>query len=439
MSAGKKLRGGNWGFLEVDAKSGDLKLRDPTEGAPPIVNVPKRLIGDVQSTRTEMTVVAAPSNAEGLVEIKFAVPKESHGFEGVADPPRALQDKLVKAAGVEEAAVGDGGGAEIGTFENVQLVQPNGSFTITIHQKAIFLKDAKNGAVHRVTVSNVSRLFLLPVPNVEAHYFVIALKVPLRVGQQQHQCIVFNIADDMAIDAAEPWKPSGIKSDADVKRLFPDLGDKALIKPEMSGSVREVLASVFKTVVQAPLTGANGDFTNGDTGTCAMAAQLKGGTGNLFVLKNFLLFLHRPATLIPYAGLTIVETQVFAATSTITFEMTKETGAKEKVSIGGVKSKPDFHDLIGYLKAKGVDTPELEDDEEDEEDDEEDSDYNEADDSDDGDDDDFADSDDEGSEKPSKKHRKEKKEKKSKKEKKDKKDKKDKKSKKEKKDKKDKH
>lgn len=264
---------------------------------------------------------------------------------------------------------------------------------------------------------------MLPVPGGDAKYLVVVLAAPLRVGATVHHCIVFQIPDDSAIDPANPWKPSGIKSEADLERLFPDK-EKRHVTLEMSGPVCQILASVFKTVAQVPLTGENKDFVQAESGTSAVRAQLKGGAGWLFVLKNFMLFLHRPATMISYAGLEIADVTIFGATGTLTLQLQRETGGKEKIALGAITAR-ELTALTGYLQSKGIAMPQVQGEEDgDDEDGEEDEDF--EDDSDAGDDEADSDfDDDEGGKK--KKHRSEKKDKKHKKEKKDKKHKKEKK------------
>jgi hypothetical protein len=434
--------GVNWGFLQVDTAKGSVSMRDPAAAptAAPYVTIPKALIADVTNTRTDLIITATANNADGLREIKFTVPKDSHGFEKIADPCKHLRDQLTSAAGVKDAAEAPAGDL-IGVFENVALQQPSGTFTISVYMQALQLKDNKSGAVYRTAISNVARLFMLPVPLQEANFLVVVLKQPLRVGSVLHTCLVFNIPSDLAIAESNPWRPSGIKTEADLRRLFPEK-EKCLIKLEMSGPVCQVLASVLKTVTQVPLTGANDDFKNAELGTCAVRAQLKGSSGWLFALKHVLLFLHRPATLLPYAGMQITQAEVFATTATLTLEVPRDgAGDKnEKVMLGGIASKPDFANLMAYLESRGVkaNKPEADDDEEDGEEGEDES-FAGSNDDDDDTGSDF-DEDSEGSERAKKRHRtegdkkpkKEKKEKKAKKEKKDKKDKKEKKEKKEK-------
>lgn len=436
------VSGVNWGFASVEDST--LSFKQTENSKEPLFTVPKDSLGKVTNTRTDVTVsVKEPES--GLPkffcrEIKLTAAPESTGIPSGQGAGQYLAKELQSAAGgggvtgaaggmvTSEDAARKTGKVLVGEFEGVTISQPNGNFNISIYTNQIVLHDTGKGHFYVIPTSNVQQLFLLAVPNVGARHFAVALAQPLQVGSTQHKNLVFSFPNQVVMTEEEPWK-AALTTDADIIKHFEST---QLLKPSMHGPVFQIVASVFKVVCKVPLIGGHNEYQACTTDTCALAnCQFKSNAGSLYVLKKYMIFLHRPATVIPYETISGgIEMEIFDSYASMTFSVPRKTGTGfEKFTIGTIP-KNEVQLLSAYLRTRGlkVDDGTGGADSDDDDEESEDEDYDESESGSDGDDSDDDDSDD--SDAPRKKKKKSKSDKKSKKEKKHKKDKKDKKSKK---------
>jgi hypothetical protein len=495
-------RGHNWGQLTIADHKVVLKSADPADNDAAIAAVPlsdityvTRKAGEVAITVKTPAPSAATKHAVYLTDLRFAVPKSVAGLEediaNGEDASRLLHTMVQNAhnahhgvaAGAAAASSGAGaagavptlGGTLIGEFANVQLSQPAGIYDLRVTTDGVTFTDRKklaagaSGAAFAVRAADIGRMFMLPVPNADASYGVLTLKPEVvegvRVGAQALRAIVMLFANDAtaasAVAAAPKKEEVDVKGDADAAAdvktewvaavdqarlgaLFPE--GKCFMQARMSGSMADAVLGVLKTVAQCPLSGANDDFKTRGTRTCALSATYKSTNGYLYVLKVGLVFLHRPATFIPYTAIEHVSVEK-TTQLLLTVESRPHSTAKlEKGVFSGI-ALAEQGGLLEYLQGREVRVaiteagrrPQDEDDEgEGEEEEGEEDDESFDDDASDEDESDEDSDDSEASGRKKKKEKKSKKDKKSKKEKSEKKSKKDKSDKKEKKDKSDK-
>ena len=437
------LAGVNWGFASVNDSS--LVFKPTADSKDAIFSVSKDTISSVTNTRTDVTIsIKEPEKMPTFFcrEVKLTAAPESHGIPSGQGAGQYLAEQLrqgrrggdgaggaVGGMVASEAAARATGKVLCGEFEGVAIAQPSGHYNISVYTNQLVLHDTAKGHFYVVPVANVVQMFLLAVPNVEARYFVVALSTPLQVGSTQHKNMVFSFPDNQVMTEEEPWR-AALTTEAEITKHLPDNANQ-LLKPTMSGPVFQIVASVFKAVCKVSLIGAHTEYVARSTGTCALGGcQFKSNSGSLYVLKKYLLFLHRPATVIPYETINgPVELEMFDSFASMTLQVPRKTGSGyEKMTFGTIP-KNEVQLLAAYLRTRGLKVDHgqggNDDDDDDDESDDEDYESNESDDDDDDDNDsDDSDAPKKRKEKKSKSDKKIKKEKKSKKEKKHKKDKK---------------
>jgi len=478
-SGNQCFRGINWGSVSVSDDGNTLDMSSLMSGDvekgtnTSIFSVPLDNILAVAGTKSELQLqMKIPPRSTGIrmKSIKFAVPSPCVGYEQSMEAGKEMQavvKSAVDSAGggggiaMLAAAVSAGHGATIAKLSNVTILQPNGIFNVTWTASAMILLETKRMLTTVVPSADIVRMYLLPSHNENnKEYLSIILKNPIRLGNTEVNNVVIKF--DGAKDVVSEETPVMLEEECptETATAFATLtsssgGVDVNGRKGMHGPLANIASSLSKAVFQVPLTGKNSDNvlqvhaeTDSETEHYATRCSLKGSDGALYILKKSLMFLHRPATCLPYADIEQIRVNTEGIVATFAMDVfVRRSGGRtaEKFIFNGIE-KRNLHAMLDYFKKAAAEyklkmdvkligaDAEDDDDEDGGDDDDEETDESYKT----GDDSDYDSDDSDDSEKKSKKPKKEKKDKSDKKSKKDKSDKKSKKDKSDKKSKKDK-
>ncbi|KAG5470415.1 hypothetical protein LSCM1_01659 [Leishmania martiniquensis] len=432
--------------LELLALPKGKSKDNPNYVPQPILSIPVSAIASASGTTkndVSLTMRPAAVAAAGDVEltsIRFAVPNVCVGYEETETAGKAIlqdiqssmmryQEQFLQRHGSDDhggkllalAAMGSGQSKPtdevvVAIFDDVLLSYPSGKYKIVISNYNVVLEDKKkgtSGGLLSFPLSDIQNLFLCDVPvyfsaaeevdtDSVPQYVVLILKSPLKIRTTTYNHVVISCPAGLVLDAEHSWRCE-LTTQEEINRtlhLSPAKeGEEPPLVPTMSGRVSDILIRTFKAIAKVPAYGGiNKEYRSVLTShsQSSMRCLFHGAEGFLYIVNSGFLYLHRPATRIPFSDVVRVELDE-SESGQATFQFTVFTpGAKgeERFTFSGI-AREEKDGLLSYLstKVKVVRTGNSASDD-DGEDDEEDG-SNDSGDSDDSGDDESGDADDE--------------------------------------------
>ncbi|CCW70524.1 unnamed protein product [Phytomonas sp. Hart1] len=455
-------------FLQLLSLPKGKEKGSPQFVSRPIVSIPiSSIVSASGTTKNDVSIVMRPNtSATGpnsgleLISFRFAVPDVCVGYEQteeagkvilaeLQDQMKAYQQQFLKShhPGSEEnnllilATMNGTSGTYsdevvVAIFDDVQLSYPSGKYKIIISNYNVVLEDKKKGTTSGILsfpITNLQQLYLCDVPTYFSRassndvdsmvqYVVLVLKKPLKVRSTTYTNLVISCPPKFVLDEDHPWRCE-LKTQSEINTLL-GLTEQANevdypLVPSMCGRVCDIIVRTFKAISKVPAYGGiNKEYTTILTQhlQSCMRCLFHGAEGLLYIVSGGFLFLHRPATRIPYKEVTMVNLNE-SNSGSATFQITVFT-AKDRYVFSGL-DKIEKDGLMQYLgnkvKVQRIGMSAEEEDVDDDDDDDDDNDDEELEEDDEEDDSDSGKSDsvlDDSETRSHKHHRKEKSEKK---------------------------
>jgi structure-specific recognition protein 1 len=348
-------KGWNWGETLVDGPVLSFIVGDQKAFELPLAEVSKT------STPTKNEVMLDfhqdDTNAEGaesLIEMRFFIPntkpatEKKEGQAGAEEEEeeeaeeegddRTAAEKFHEMLSSKADLVPTTGKGVV-VFNELPVLTPRGRYTVDMFPS--FLKMHGKTYDYKVKYSSVVRLFQLPKPDGRSCFFVVSLEPPIRQGHTSYPHLVMqlSVSEEIEVDVNQPEEKDDPR--------FVALGTK------QSGSVADVVASVFKSLTQKKVTIPRG-FTSSSVHS-AVRCTLKANEGFLYPLDRSFFFVHKPPTHIRFEEITTVE---FARVSdgsqtNRTFDLIVNTRSGQSFNFTSIP-RSDYPPLFQFISSKDL-------------------------------------------------------------------------------------
>ena len=199
---------------------------------------------------------------------------------------------------------------------------------------------------YKVPYDGINGLFLLPRTNGNNYAFVISLDKPIRQGQQKYQHLV--------------WETHKLDGSIELNITPEEAKDKydSQLEPEMSGPMSNLIAKVFKVLSQSPVFIPK-QYVSDRENSC-VKCNLKTNEGHLYPLGKCFIFINKPALVVKYEDLELVEFKISAQNTVRLFEMVFVIKVNAKSIVDGKElafsgiDKSEFNNLHSFLESKKI-------------------------------------------------------------------------------------
>jgi len=292
--------------------------------------IPLSDLGQVSSLgKTDLNIELQGAEAvrgdEVLHEMRLVVP-------GGSGPPdltcEQLKDELQRLAGG-----GVGADAEaIARIPNLAIVAPRGKHDFEFFQQ--FAKMHGKTQTYTIKYKNISRLFVLELPNDKQVALVIGLEPPLRQGQQSHSFLVLQMDKQREIV------------------LFNIIAEEKARELNLTCNMEHELVSLlFKSLSGKQLTAPSSEFTSLNGSNCVKCTH-KTQPGFLYPFKKSMIFMLKPVVWIRYDEVESV-TFVSGVMRRTSYDLAVRTKNGHDVEFTQFDRKTQDH-LFEFLRKAGV-------------------------------------------------------------------------------------
>jgi structure-specific recognition protein 1 len=316
-------------ITEVDVSAAQVEAKYHKRA---VVNFKTQSIGNCSTVNNELVVELTDEIQTGkediLVEIRLCVHQPQN--EEIMD---TLANRIKQYAGCE-----DSNGAQICILPDLPFSVPRGKYTADLFAKNFKL----HGSSYNYTIAykNITRAFLLPMPDKINVCFVIGLDKPIRQGQTDYKNVVISFKVDQEIEVE-------LRARSEIIAKI----DEGL-SSQMMGRYYDVFTTLFKG-----LSGVNvirpSEFrtTKDESGIkCSVGAR----QGHLFILQKGLIFILKPIIYIKFEEITKV--QLHRVTSNLisrAFDMEVILSTGQTHQFSGI-DKAESEGLMSVMSNNGI-------------------------------------------------------------------------------------
>jgi len=268
-----------------------------------------------------------------LNEVRFYIPGVSLPTAGglSEQPAERLRDEIQKLAGVSAT------GEVIAHVPDLPVVAPRGRHDFEFCDNSVKI----HGKTQTYTTKyrNISRLFLLTMPNDNQLVFVMGLEQPLRQGQQLHQFLVLTLDKERMIS---------------VKNIPKERLQAMSMSPTEDQPVYSLVAKLFKELSGKAVIAAASEFKElqGTNGSFCVRCSYKAQPGFLFPLKKSMLFVTKPVVWIRYDNVDNIEFGV-AQMRRNSFDLAIHTTSKTTIEFSQV-DRQVYEAVLTFFQRMGV-------------------------------------------------------------------------------------
>ncbi|ODQ51395.1 SSrecog-domain-containing protein [Saitoella complicata NRRL Y-17804] len=345
------IRGWNWGKTEFDGQELVFNVSQK-----PAFEIPLSTVANTNlSGKNEVVLEFALPGDSGdkddaadmdeLVEMRFFVPGQANNED--ASDNEAEDGEQVDAATAlynaikDKADIGAVAGESIVTFSDTLFLTPRGRYDIDLYPSSLRLR----GKTYDYTLpyTSISRLFLLPKPDLQHILFVVGLEPPLRQGQTRYPFLVAQVPGE-----EESEVELNLEDDV-FEREYKDKLQKKYDQPTY-----EVMGSLFKGLTSKKVITPSVAF-RGAHGQEGIKCSMKANEGHFFCLDKSFLFVPKPTTYVPISDVSYVTlSRVGGGSASRTFDLTFTlSGSKGEIALSNI-NKEEQSPLITYLKLKSI-------------------------------------------------------------------------------------
>ena len=349
--------GWNWGYYDLDDKAFTFKVNNQEW-----FNIPYKYISLASANgKNEVAVELVTDQkdlerADVLTECRFFVPNPDADEEDVnTEEKKKVQEdvddqdngekgktpaQIVSNRIVEKAGIGEYAGHVIATVPDCPMLIPRGKYDLEIYET--FIKFHGRTHDYKILHKDINRAFLLPKPDSNHIFYIIALNSPIRQGQTQHNYLVLQLGKETEANIKVNLSPKEIES------RYQEL------TPTLEGVLYDVLSRLLKCILNITIIVPSG-FKSSDSKE-AVSWSVKAQEGYMYPLRKSLLFLHKPVAYIRHDDIQHTEfarVSEFAAHSSRSFDLTVVTKKADYITFSGLE-KAEYSVLLEYFKAKNV-------------------------------------------------------------------------------------
>jgi structure-specific recognition protein 1 len=185
-----------------------------------------------------------------------------------------LNELIISKANLKQKA-----GDIIVSFNDLPFIVPRGKYSCDLSLNSLRLHGPTFN--HIIQYKNITKAFLLPKPDDVHVLFVLNLEKPVRQGNTPYNYLVMQIKKDVQETVKLKLPPEDIEQQINEK-----------LKEEYSGSLHDVVAKVFKSIIKISII-IPGGFES-STKHSGVKCSLKTSEGIIFFLTKSLIFVPKP-------------------------------------------------------------------------------------------------------------------------------------------------
>jgi len=227
---------------------------------------------------------------------------------------------------------------EQGTF-----LTPRGKYNVELYAK--FMRMHGNKYDYKIQYKDMSKLFLLELPDRYRSAFIFSLTKPIRQGQQRYTNLVLQTTSE------ESDLKINLDEDACKEKY------KGELEPEMSGPLCNLIARICKHICGKKVY-VPGKFRSAQEDYCIKCA-LKANEGFLYPMEKNFVFIHKPTVITPFNEVEQVSFQRYSgsgASATKNFEiiisLRGEGGDEGKDLVFSGVDRSEYAPLYAFLSTK---------------------------------------------------------------------------------------
>jgi len=297
-----------------------------------VVDFQTRSIANCSTVNNELVVELSDeiqTNKEDiLVEIRLCVhqPQSEEIME-------ALLNRIKQYAGYE-----DNSGAQICILPDLPFSVPRGKYTADLFAKNFKLHGSSYN--HTIAYKNITRAFLLPMPDKINVCFVIGLEKPIRQGQTDYKHVVISFKVEQEVEIELRAKPEIIRKIDDG------------LSSQMIGRYYEVFTNLFKGLSGVNIIRPSEFKTTKDE--CAIKCSVGARQGHLFILHKGVIFIMKPIIYIKFNEISKI--QLHRVTSNLNsraFDMEVIVNTGQIHYFSGI-DKAESEKLMNLIRNNGI-------------------------------------------------------------------------------------
>lgn len=294
-------------------------------------------VSNVNVIRNDLVLEMNSENVKryglSLAEVRFYVPNRQK--EGETSNADLLRNEIKKYIKDDENLQ-----EKIYEFSELPFLVPRGKYDVAIYPN--FFKLHGHTYNYKIKYANISKCFLLPMPDKTHLVFVMGYKKPILQGRTHYSymLIQFNLKNEQGINA--------FIQGAKLKSL-----DENLLE-NYTGVLYETFTSVFQIISKNDIILPHSNFrTSKDTN--GIPCSVKAHQGVLFILKKSIMYIHKPSIYHhKYSEIsTIYLHRIDTVTNSKGFDIEIETKKGQRVLFSNIPMT-ESEGLIDILKKNNV-------------------------------------------------------------------------------------
>ena len=267
--------------LEVDKNSVKGVYNDQ-----PVFELPSKLIQNCSIIKNELVLEFNDSNpdadADFLTEMRLYVHQQAEENDVIEALDKKIRDNI---------ALDDKSDDFLVLLPDLPFAVPRGKYTADLCRRSIKLHGSSYN--YNISFKNITKAFLLLMPDKQNVCFVMGFDKPLRQGQTVYKFAIIQFRVDQEVEFE-------LKPEEDtLKRIDPSL------EKQMGGKYYEVFSKLFKAVSGINIIIPSEFKTSKDENAIKCSKGAK--QGYLFVMSKSLLFIFKPVIHIKFEDIARVE------------------------------------------------------------------------------------------------------------------------------------
>uniref|UniRef100_A0A0K2SX54 FACT complex subunit SSRP1 n=3 Tax=Lepeophtheirus salmonis TaxID=72036 RepID=A0A0K2SX54_LEPSM len=322
------VKGWNWGTVNFDGSV----LGFEVGGKGDAFEIPLQYVNQCITGRNEVTLEFNLNEdaAVNLSELRFHIPTSENAGE---DAIENFKEQVMK-----NASVVDSSGSAIAILQNVHCLSPRGRYDVKIYNTFLHLHGKTFD--YKISMTTITRMFLLPHKDQRQRYFVVKLDPPIKQGQTRYHYLVLNFHEDEEEEVELPFTEEELKDRFDGK-----------LPKEVKGLTYEVLGTILKALINKKIT-MPGSFL-GHSGTPVISCSHRAVSGFIYPLERGFMFVYKPPIFLRYdevRGVTFER----SGGSTRSFDVSVNLKNNDIVYTFSSIEKGEYQKLYDYLKSKNL-------------------------------------------------------------------------------------
>ena len=281
----------------------------------------------------EMNSENIRSHGLSLSEVRFYVPNRQK--EGESSSAELLRQEIKQYIKDDENLQ-----EKIFQFSELPFLVPRGKYDLAVYPN--FFKLHGHTYNYNIKYANISKCFLLPMPDKTNLVFVMGYKKPILQGRTHYKymLIQFNLKNESNVEA--------FIQGAKLKGIDDRLED------QYAGKLYESFTAIFQIISKNPIILPDSNFkTSKDTN--GIQCSVKAHQGVLFILKKSLMYIHKPSIFhFKHSDILIIYLhRVDTVTNSKGFDIEIETKKGQKVLFSNIPMS-ESEKLIEVLKGNNI-------------------------------------------------------------------------------------